>query len=66
MCSSQTETNQTPSNDDGPDAAVHRGKLNTSGLDTEKSRLHPLVSLVLLTAVCLFYIQAWIWMFSGL
>ena len=66
MCSSQTETNQTPSNDDGPDAAVRRGKLDTSGLDIGKSRFRPLVSLILLTAACLFYIQVWIWMFRGL
>ena len=64
MCIS--ETDQTPPDADGPHAAARRGKLDTSGLDIGKSRLHPLASFVLLVAACLFYIQIWIWMFRGL
>ena len=60
-----SKTDQTPPDDDGRHAA-RRGKLDTSGLDVEKSRLRPLLSLVLLTAVCLLYVQVWIWMFRGL
>jgi len=61
-----SETNHNPPDDDGPHATARRGKLDTSGLDMGKTRLHPLVSFVLLAAACLLYIQVWIWMFRGL
>ena len=59
------QSDHIPPEDDSPHATPRRGELDTSSLDVDRPWLHPLVSFVLLAAVCLIYIQVWIWMFRG-